>query len=116
MIQKGSLVVLILISFQINAQKVFPFLDNLNYLKSFHEGQVRQLDHLKPRDIKFSEEIIAYIDNKRDLFVYDGEDKEKLSGLVNGYELGINILAWNTGPILYVWNNGEKQILTRFGR
>lgn len=115
MIQKSSLLLLILISLQLNAQRVFPLLDNRNYFKSFFEGQTRQLDYLKPIDYKYSEKIIAYIDNKSDLYVYDGVKKEKLSGLANDYKIGINMVAWNTGPIVSVWDNGQKQTLTQFG-
>jgi len=87
----------------------------MNYFKSFYEGQTRRLDHLKPIDLKYSEEIIAYIDNKSDLYVYDGIDSERLTGLANDYKIGINMVAWNTGPIVSVWDNGEKRTLTRFG-
>lgn len=87
----------------------------MNYFKSFYEGSTRQLDYLKPIDYKYSEEIIAYIDNKSDLYVYDGVEKEKLSGLANDYKIGINMVAWNTGPIVSVWDNGQKQTLTQFG-
>ena len=115
MIQKGTLLLLIFISFQLKAQEVFPFLDNMQYFKSFHEGQVTQLDFLRPIDLKYSEEIIAYIDNKSDFYVFDGKNTEKLTGLTNDYKIGINLVAWNTGPIVSVWENGEKQTLTRFG-
>jgi len=105
-----------MVSSEAMTQMVFPFLNNMNYFKSFHEGQSIQLDYLRPIDIKFSEELIAYIDNKSDLFVYDGKEKEKLSGLANDYKIGMNIVAWNSGPIVSVWENGEKQTLTHFGR
>lgn len=96
-------------------QNVFPYLNNRDYLKSFHEGMTTQLDFLEPIHVKYSEEIIAFIDNKRDLFVFDGHNKEKLSALVNDYKIGIEIVAWNSGPIINVWENGVKQNLTYFG-
>lgn len=112
--KKISFLLLILTSFQMKAQEVFPFLNNLNYFKSFHEGTVTQLDFLPPNDMKYSEKLIAYIDNKNDLMVFDGEETEKLTGLANGYQIGINIVAWNTGPVLNVWEDGVKQTLSRF--
>ena len=112
---KSSLLFLILIALQINAQRVFPLLDNREFFKSFYEGQTRQLDHLRPIDFKYSEEIIAFIDNKSDLMVYDGKAIEKLTGLANDYKIGIGILAWNTGPIVSVWENGQAITLTQFG-
>jgi len=97
------------------AQEVFPFIDNMEYLKSFQNGKERQVDYLRPIDLKYSEEIIAYIDNKSDFFIYDGQSKERMTGLANDYKIGINIAAWNTGPIVSVWDNGRQHVLTQFG-
>jgi len=96
-------------------QEVFPFIDNLEYLRSFQNGVERQVDYLRPVHVKYSEEIIAYIDNKKDFFIYDGESKQKMTGLANDFKIGIEIAAWNTGPIVSVWDRGEKQVLTQFG-
>lgn len=109
-----SLFFLVLIS-EFQAQEVFPFINNMEYLKSFQNGQERQVDYLRPIDLKFSEEIIAYIDNKSDFFIYDGSRKERLTGLANDYKIGINIAAWNTGPIVSVWDDGKQRTLTQFG-
>ena len=99
----------------IYGQEVFPFVNTMHYLKSFQNGQSRQVDYLKPIAIQYSKEIIAYIDNKSDFIVYDGKTKEKLTGFANDFKIGINLLAWNTGPIVYAWDNGKKRILTEFG-
>ncbi len=96
-------------------QEVFPFIDNLEYLRSFQNGVERQVDYLRPVHVKYSEKIIAYIDNKKDFFIYDGESKQKMTGLANNFKIGIEIAAWNTGPIVSVWDRGEKQVLTQFG-
>lgn len=116
MIKKLILLLILFVTSSALTQKVFPYLTNMDYFKSFHEGQSIQLDYLKPIDIKYSEELIAYIDNKSDLMVFDGKKTEKLSGLANDYKIGINIVAWNTGPVVSVWDNGNKQTLTHFGR
>src|SRR5690554_7490599 len=63
---------LLIVTYGSMAQEVFPYLDNRDYFKSFHEGRSTQLDHLKPIDVKFSEHIIAFIDNKSDLIIFDG--------------------------------------------
>lgn len=97
-------------------QEVFPYIDNMRFMRNFKEGRTTQIEHLEPRDVKFSEKIIAFIDHKRDFFLYDGVQKEKLASIVNGYDIGYNICAWNMGPILTVWDSGKKRELTRFGR
>ncbi|MDX1651327.1 MAG: hypothetical protein R3277_02470 [Brumimicrobium sp.] len=113
---KKLLVILSFFPFCSGAQDVFPFIDYIGYLKSFEYGQVQQIDYLRPVDVTYSEEVVAYIDNKNDFFIYDGEDKEKMTGMANGYQVGMNLVAWNTGPIVSVWNDGRKRTLTQFGR
>ena len=97
-------------------QDVFPYIDNIGYMRSFQNGKAVQVEHLQPVNIEYSEKIIAYIDNKNDFFIFDGKDKELMTNMVNGYQIGYNICAWNTGPIVYVWDNGKKSLLTQFGR
>lgn len=112
----GAIISLLVFSFVSYTQEVFPYIDNLEYLKSFQNGQSRQVDYLRPVDVTYSEEVIAYIDNKNDFFIYDGVKKEKMTGMANGYQVGINLVAWNTGPIVSVWDEGQKQTITQFGR
>jgi hypothetical protein len=116
----NGLIKVILISvffpFAVVGQDVFPYMDNVGYMRSFENGFSRQVEFLPPVDVKYSEKIIAYIDNKNDLFIYDGRQKEMLSNMASSYQIGYHIAAWNTGPILNVWDNGKKRTLTRFGR
>lgn len=108
--------ILFLLSSSSFSQDVFPYIDNLEYLKSFQNGQSLQVDYLRPVDVTYSEQVIAYIDNKNDFFIYDGVKKEKMTGLANSYQVGINLVAWNTGPIVSIWEDGQKQTITQFGR
>lgn len=112
----NTLVIILAFSFLGLSQDVFPYIDNIGYMRSFQNGKTVQVEYLEPNDIKYSEKLIAYIDNKNDFFIWDGTKKEKLASLANGYQIGYNICAWNTGPIVSVWDNGKKQTLTRFGR
>lgn len=104
------------IVFSSHAQKVFPYLNNQDYFKSFHEGQSIQLDFLKPQAYKYSEDIVVYKNSRGDLYVFDGTKKQKLTGYANDYKIGRNLVAWNEGPIVNVWNNGKMRTLTQFGR
>lgn len=97
------------------AQDVFPYIDNIGYMRSFQHGRNVQVEYLRPNHVEFSEKIIAFIDNKNDFFIFDGQKKELISNMVNGYQIGYNICAWNTGPIVSVWDSGKKQTLTHFG-
>ncbi len=98
------------------SQEVFPYIDNIGYMRSFKDGKTTQVEYLRPNHVEFSENFIAYIDNKNDFFIFDGQQKELISNMVNGFQIGYNICAWNTGPIVMVWDSGRKKVLTRFGR
>lgn len=98
------------------AQEVFPYIDNIGFMRSFKNGKTTQIEHLRPNHVEFSENFIAFIDNKNDFFIFDGQQKELISNMVNGFQIGYNICAWNTGPIVMVWDAGKKKTLTRFGR
>lgn len=111
-----SILLLLVLSLTSLSQEVFPYMDNMEFMRSFKDGSSTQVEHIPPHDLKYSEEIIAYMDHKNDLFIFDGKEKELLSNMANSYKIGYNLCAWNTGPIIYVWENGKKQILTRFGR
>ena len=112
--KQTSLLLLLLLSMSCHAQKVFPFLDNIGYLRSFENGYSKQLDYLVPTEVKFNQNIIAFKDHKRDLFVYNGEKKYFLNNTSSRYELGLNSVTWNIGPILFHWDNGKSKILSNF--
>ena len=98
------------------SQEVFPYIDNIGYMRSFQDGKAIQVEYLRPNEITYSEKIIAYVDNKNDFFIWDGNEKEMMTNMANSYQVGYNICAWNTGPILSVWDSGKKTLLTRFAR
>lgn len=112
----SSFLLFSILSATLFSQEVFPYMDNIGYMRSFQDGKSIKVEHIPPMDIKYSEKIIAFIDNKNDLFVYDGVKKELLSNMANSYQIGYNLCAWNSGPILYAWENGKKHLLTQFGR
>ncbi|MCC5923286.1 MAG: hypothetical protein JJT77_05845 [Crocinitomicaceae bacterium] len=101
---------------QVFAQDVFPFIDNIGYMRSFQDGKVVQIEYIPPKHVEFSEKIIAFVDHKNDFFVFDGEKKELLSNLATRFQLGYHLVAWNAGPLVNVWDRGKKRTLTQFGR
>ncbi|SFT48964.1 hypothetical protein SAMN05216474_0851 [Lishizhenia tianjinensis] len=104
-----------LLSFNaLNAQGLFPFLDNIGYLRSFENGYSKQLDYLPPTEYKYNQNLIVFRDHKRDLFVYDGKKKHFLNNTAVRYELGLNSVTWNIGPILFHWENGRRKTLSNF--
>lgn len=105
---------LLLQFFNLTAQNHFPFLDNIGYLRSYENGKSKQLEFLPPTEVKYNQNIIVYKDHKRDLFVYDGEKKHFLNNTAVRYELGLNSVTWNIGPILFHWDNGKTKILNKF--
>lgn len=94
---------------------LFPYTDNQGFIKSFDKGYSRQVDYLPARDMVFGDNLIAYVDNKGDLMVYDGVKKTFISSLANSYSISDNILAWNAGRIISIYYNGDQRTITQFG-
>ena len=82
------------------AQKVIPFVDFNNYFRSFQQGFFRQVEFQEVRDYKAGDDLVAYVDNRSNLVVYNGDKKENLSNVQSVYEVSDNLMTWQIGPTL----------------
>lgn len=94
---------------------LFPYTDNQGFIKSFDKGYARQVDYLPAKDLVFGDNLVAYVDNKGDLIVYNGKKKIFISSLANAYQVSDNILAWNAGRLINTYYNGKQRTITQFG-
>lgn len=118
--KKIALLLFLLISIgNISAQEFWgfgPFTNLQGYFKVFHNGVVRQLEYLPVKSYQLGDNLLAYIDNKGDVKVFQGENVKMLAGIANNYSVSDNILVFNQGPVTSVWKDGKGQLLTNFGR
>ena len=105
---------LLVLTFSANAQKVMPFVDFNNYFRSFQLGFFRQVEFQQIRDFKAGVDLVAYVDNRGNLRVYDGVKPVDLTNIVPEYTVSDHLLTWKIGPTLNMWDNGFKKTLTYF--
>ncbi len=96
-------------------QQVIPFVDFNGFFKTFQNGAFRQLEFQRIREFKAGDDLVAYIDNRGNLRVFDGEAPIDLSNMSVEYHVSDHFLVWNVGPTINVYDEGDLQTLTYFG-
>ncbi len=97
-------------------QNVAPFLDFNNYLKSFENDNFRTIEIQQIEEFKAGDELVAYIDNRGNLRVYDGKERKDISNLNVEYKISDHLMAYKIGPTLNLWDEGKLKTLTYFAR
>lgn len=95
-----------------NGQKVIPLVDFNGYFKSFQEGFFRQVEFQPIKEYKGGDNLVAYIDTRGNLRVYDGTRPQDLANMNVEYEVSDNLLIWKIGETLNMWDAGKKRTLT----
>ncbi len=108
----------ILLIFQnmVLGQNVAPFLDFNNYFRSFKDENFHQIEFQEIKEFKAGDELVAYIDTRGNLRVYDGEKRIDVTPMTVEYQVSDHLLAYNIGPTLNCWDDGELKTLTYFAR
>lgn len=94
------------------SQKVIPLIDFSNYFKSFRDGFFQQLEFQPISEFKAGDDVVAYMNSRGDLMVYDGTKPERLANMAAEYEVSDALLTWKIGPTLNMWDGGDKMTLT----
>ena len=104
--------IILLISFSSVSQRVVPLIDFNGFFKSFQNGFFRQLEFQRIKDFKAGDDVVAYIDNRGNLMVYDGAKKMELSNIIVDYRVSDRLLTWKIGRTLNMWDAGKKRTLS----
>lgn len=105
----------VLLAFSVQSQ-IAPFIDFNGYFRTFYKNNFRQLEFQRIQSFEAGDNLVAYIDNKGDFKVYDGENVIPLTNMNVQYKMSDYHLAWNVGPGLFYLENRDKKLLTTFGR
>jgi hypothetical protein len=97
-----------------NGQKVVPFEDFNFYFRTFENDNFRQLEFQRIKEYKAGDDLVAYIDNRGNLRVYDGKERQDISNLNVNYKISDHLMAYNIGPTLNIWDEGKLQTLSYF--
>lgn len=97
------------------SQKVVPFVDFNNWFRTVTDGELRQIELQTIKMYKGGDNLVAYIDIKGNLRVFDGTTRTDLSNMNLDFQISDNLLAFNIGTTLQMWDAGVKKTLTFFG-
>jgi hypothetical protein len=97
-----------------SAQKVVPLQDFNNYFKSYQNGFFRQIEFQPIKNFKYGDNVVAYVDMRDNLRVFDGSAPKDVANLNTEYEVSDNLMTWKIGPTLNMWDAGKTRTLTYF--
>jgi len=97
------------------AQKVIPFVDFNNWFRTVSNGEMGYIELQQITSYKAGDNLVAYIDIRGNLRVFDGEKKTDLSNMNLDFKISDNLLAWNIGATLMMWDAGKIKTLNFFG-
>jgi len=98
------------------SQRVVPFIDFNNYFKTFENDNFRQIEFQLIKEYKAGDELVAYIDTKGNLRIYDGNERKDISNLNVNYQVSDHLMAYSIGPTLNMWDAGKLRTLTYFSK
>ena len=107
-----SFVCSIVLFFGATAQDVVPFIDFNGFFKSYQNGFFRQIEFQRVSEFKTGDDVVAYINYRGNLTVFDGSKPEEISNVVVEYKVSDHLMTWKIGPTLNLWDAGEKRTLT----
>lgn len=98
------------------AQNSIPFVDFNFYFRAFQDESFRVIELQRIQGYKAGDDFTAYIDNRGNLRVYDGEKISDVTNLNVNYQVSDFLMAWNVGPTVNLWDHGFQKTLTFNGR
>lgn len=96
--------------------QIAPFIDFNGYFRTFYKNNFRQIEFQRIQSFQAGDNLVAYIDNRGDFKVYDGEKIIPLTNMNVEYKMSDYHVAWSIGPGVFYLKNGERVLLTTFGR
>jgi hypothetical protein len=98
------------------AQGIVPTLDFNKYFVSFQDGFFRPIEIQPIVSYKAGDEIVAYIDTRGNLKIYDGKERIDVTTLNVDYQVSDHLMAYRIAQGLRMWDAGKFTVLTNFGR
>ena len=107
---------LILSVVAVQAQGIVPTTDFNNYFVSFQDGFFRPIEIQPIVNYKAGDEMVAYIDTRGNLKIYDGKQRIDVTTLNVNYQVSDHLMAYSIANGLRMWDAGKFTVLTNFGR
>lgn len=104
---------MLLSQYLLQAQPLSAYTDIQRNFTVFDAGMLKKVENLQPIDFKIGRVAIPYIDNSRNFKIYyDGVTHKINDGFTNKFEVTDNIIAYFNANALWVWEDGNTQLLT----
>src|SRR5690554_365125 len=98
---------------EITAQPLSAYTDIQRNFVVFDNGMNKRIENLLPQQFKVGKIAIPYIDNSRSFKIYSNGHVQKINeGFTNRFEVTDNLIAYFNANALWVWENGETQLLS----
>ncbi len=110
------LLLFLVLNFTVQGQSVIPVVDFNNFFLSYKDGYFRQVEVQPIRDFKAGDEMVAYIDTRGNLRLYDGNQRKDITNLNVDYQVSDHLLGYKIGPTLNMWDKGVLSTLTYFAQ
>lgn len=111
-----SIITVIFCSSMAYAQGVIPVINFNNFFLSFSNGYFNQIEVQAINGYKGGDELVAYLDTRGNLRLYDGKVRKDITNLNVDYRVSDHLLGYKIGPTLNMWDAGRLQTLTYFAR
>ncbi|MDB4682472.1 hypothetical protein OAE89_00230 [Crocinitomicaceae bacterium] len=97
-------------------QGVIPVIDFNNFFLSYQNGFFRNIEVQPISDFKAGDELVAYIDTRGNLRLFDGNKRTDITNLNVDYQVSDHLLGYKIGPTLNMWDQGKLSTLTYFAQ
>lgn len=98
------------------AQNIVPTKDFNNYFVNFQEGFFRPIEIQPILSYKAGDEVVAYIDTRGNMRLYDGIERKDVTALNVDYQVSDHLVAYKIANGLRMWDAGKFTPLTNYGR
>lgn len=110
----------IIIAFAIFSNSLFgqstvvPFVDFNNWFRCVENEEFKYIELQQIKSYEAGDNLVAYLDIRGNLKVYANGVKTELSNQNLNYKISDNLLAWNIGTTLLMWDGTTKKALNYF--
>ncbi len=98
------------------SQGVIPMKDFNNFFVCFQDGFFRTVEMQPVKEYKAGDELVAYIDTRGNLRIYDGKDRKDVTNLNADYQVSDHLLGFYIAGSLRAYESGKFLRLTNFAR
>ncbi len=96
------------------SQNIAGFTDYQKFFWVFDEGKFRQLEFQPVLDFQVGDQCVGYVTNANHFKVYYQHIPHHLTNMVSDYQVTDNLVAYTVGTQLYVFEGGNKYLLSKF--